>query len=197
MKEGWEGEGVRLTLTVQFSFSLSLFHAAKVVGDLFHDLLALALVSGGFVFYLTFGASGGPAWGKPTNHFFAHGPLKSKLFPGKWKNKVLVSALGVLAMLALLAYCCNATSFWRVAAVYGGPYLGLNAWLGIVTKLHHTDVDVPHLEGEEWNWVRGAFLTIDRPYYKIVDVLQVRRMRKTGVGGCWRGKNADLRFLFC
>ena len=91
-------------------------------------------------------------------------------------------------MLALLAYCCNATSFWRVAAVYGGPYLGLNAWLGIVTKLHHTDVDVPHLEGEEWNWVRGAFLTIDRPYYKIVDVLQVRRMRKTCVGGCWRGE---------
>ena len=75
-------------------------------------------------------------------------------------------------MLALLAYCCNATSFWRVAAVYGGPYLGLNAWLGIVTKLHHTDVDVPHLEGEEWNWVRGAFLTIDRPYYKIVDWVQ-------------------------
>ena len=64
----------------------------------------------------------------------------------------MVSALGVLAMLALLAYCCNATSFWRVAAVYGGPYLGLNAWLGIVTKLHHTDVDVPHLEGEEWNF---------------------------------------------
>ena len=48
----------------------------------------------------------------------------------------------------------------------------MNAWLGIVTLLHHTDVDVPHLE-EEWNYIPRRILTIDGPhYYKIVDWVQ-------------------------
>ena len=143
-----------------------------LVGDLVHDLLSLTLVSVGFVFYLTVGASGGPAYGL-SNHFWPVFPTESKLFPGKWKTKVILSAAGCLFMLGLLyAWSCVVDSKWPVIAVYYGPYLVLNAWLGIVTKLHHTDVDVPHLEGDEWNWVRGAFLTIDRPYYKIVDFLQ-------------------------
>lgn len=144
----------------------------KVIGDFAHDVLALFLVSVGFVFYLTFGASGGPAY-KPSNHFWPVVPFETKLFPGKWKKKVALSAAGVFGMLGLLyLWSCAAESSWPVIGVYWGPYLVLNAWLGIVTKLHHTDVDVPHLDGEEWTWVRGAFLTIDRPYYKIVDLVQ-------------------------
>ena len=165
-------------------------------GKLVHGLWSMWVVSTGWVLYLMFGASGGPAYGL-TNHFWPKGVFKTKLFPKKWHAKVIASGAAVIGVVAALAYWAKCTSFATVAAVYGGPWAIMNAWLGIVTLLHHTDVDVPHLEGEEWNWVRGAFLTIDRPYYKIVDVLQVRRMRKTGVGGCWRGKNADLRFLFC
>ncbi|UPR02829.1 fatty acid desaturase [Chloropicon primus] len=156
------------------SFAATM-HAIKefpLLGGLAHDLLSLTLVSVGFVFYLVFGASGGPAY-KPSNHFWPVAPFETKLFPGKWKRKVILSAMGVFGMMGLLyLWCAAEKSIWPVAAVYVGPYLGLNAWLGIVTKLHHTDVDVPHLEGDEWNWVRGAFLTIDRPYYKIVDILQ-------------------------
>jgi len=33
----------------------------------------------------------------------------------------------------------------------------------------HTDVDVPHLDDEAFSYMRGAFLTIDRPYPPLVD----------------------------
>lgn len=52
-------------------------------------------------------------------------------------------------------------------ALYGGPYLVINAWLVLYTWLQHTDVDVPHFEDDEHNFVRGALHTIDRPYDKV------------------------------
>ena len=148
-------------------------HALKErAGGPIHDAIALLLVSIGYIFYLLFGASGGPAYGA-TNHFWPVAPFETKLFPGKWKTKVLLSDVGIAAVLiSLYAWSVAAGSKWPVVAVYWGPYLVMNAWLGIVTKLHHTDVDVPHLDDEEWTWMRGAFLTIDRPYYKWVDFLQ-------------------------
>ena len=42
-------------------------------------------------------------------------------------------------------------------------------WLVLYTWLQHTDVDVPHFEGDDWNLVKGAFMTIDRPYGKVYD----------------------------
>ena len=33
----------------------------------------------------------------------------------------------------------------------------------------HTDVDIPHLSADEVSYMRGAFLTVDRPYGKIFD----------------------------
>merc|ERR1712003_253060 len=136
-------------------------------GTLVHGVWSSFVVMVGFVLYLLFGASGGPAYGL-TNHFWPKGIFKTKLFPKKWHAKVIASGAAVIGVIGALAYWAKCTSFWTVAAVYGGPYLILNAWLGVVTLLHHTDVDVPHLEGEEWSFIRGAFLTIDRPYYPIV-----------------------------
>lgn len=140
-------------------------------GTLVHGVWSSFVVMVGFVLYLLFGASGGPAYGL-TNHFWPKGIFKTKLFPKKWHAKVIASGAAVIGVIGALAYWAKCTSFWTVAAVYGGPYLILNAWLGVVTLLHHTDVDVPHLEGEEWSFIRGAFLTIDRPYYPIVDWVQ-------------------------
>lgn len=36
-------------------------------------------------------------------------------------------------------------------------------WLIVYTWLQHTDVDVPHLGEGDFSYMRGAFLTIDRP----------------------------------
>lgn len=40
----------------------------------------------------------------------------------------------------------------------------VNAWLVAYTWLQHTEVDVPHLSAEGHSFVKGAFLTVDRPY---------------------------------
>ena len=52
-------------------------------------------------------------------------------------------------------------------ALYGGPYLVINAWLVLYTWLQHTDTDVPHFTDDDHNFVKGAMHTIDRPYDKL------------------------------
>jgi omega-6 fatty acid desaturase (delta-12 desaturase) len=42
------------------------------------------------------------------------------------------------------------------------------------TWLQHTDVDVPHLDDQAFSYMRGAFLTIDRPYPPLIDWLHHR-----------------------
>jgi fatty acid desaturase len=64
-----------------------------------------------------------------------------------------------------------ASSPMTVAALYLGPYLCCNFWLVLYTWLQHTDVDVPHFEGDDWNLVKGGFMTIDRPYGPVLDFL--------------------------
>jgi len=52
-------------------------------------------------------------------------------------------------------------------ALYGGPYLVINAWLVLYTWLQHTDTDVPHFTDDDHSYVKGALHTIDRPYDKL------------------------------
>ena len=56
-------------------------------------------------------------------------------------------------------------------ALYFGPLLVVNCWLVIYTWLHHTETDVPHLSDESFTYLRGAFLTVDRNYGKLIDFL--------------------------
>ena len=118
----------------------------------------------GWPAYLLLGMTGGTARGV-TNHFipFQTSPT-AQLYPGKWKLKVLASDVGIAATIALLFLWARSepSGWWKVAAVYGGPYLGVNFWLVLYTWLQHTDVDVPHLAADQWTWEKGAFLTIDR-----------------------------------
>ena len=120
--------------------------------------------------YILFGYTGGPAYGV-TNHFWPGAPFSKALWPGKWAAKVVQSSAGVLAFVALLAWWASKAGAASVLALYGGPYLVINAWLVAYTWLQHTDVDVPHLAAEEFSYMRGAFLTIDRPYPKLIDWL--------------------------
>jgi fatty acid desaturase len=127
----------------------------------------------GWPVYLFTGASGGPARGW-TNHFWPTRPFSDALFPGKWRAKVWVSSVGVCAMLGLLGWWASSAGIATVLALYVGPYLVVNFWLVLYTWLQHTDVAVPHFEDDEWTWVKGAFMTIDRPYGVVLDFLHHR-----------------------
>jgi len=127
----------------------------------------------GWPSYILAGLTGGSAYGT-SNHFWPGKPFSPALWPGKWAAKVVQSAagvVGVLALLALWARRCGAATVW---AFYGGPYLVVNMWLIVYTWLQHTDVDVPHLGASEFSYMRGAFLTIDRPYPRLIDWLHHR-----------------------
>lgn len=128
----------------------------------------------GWPAYLVAGATGGTSRGV-TNHFWPFAPFETDLFPARWRAKVLASAVGVLAVVGLLAgWAVAAGSLVPVLALYVGPYLVCNAWLVAYTWLQHTNADIPHYDDEEWNYVRGAFCSVDRPYGPVFDFLHHR-----------------------
>lgn len=145
------------------------------VGDeAFAIVMMLVRFLFGWPLYLLIGASGGPKHGM-TNHFWPAKPFSAAMFPGKWRAKVWISDLGVLATLGVLGWWAYAAgSIVPVLALYIGPYLFVNFWLVLYTWLQHTDVDVPHFGDDEWSWVLGAFMTIDRPYGPVFDFLHHR-----------------------
>ena len=124
----------------------------------------------GWPLYLLTGVTGGPARGM-TNHFWPGWPFSAALFPGAWRRKVWLSDIGVVAVLGLLGWWTYSAGFLPVLAVYVGPYLVVNVWLVLYTWLQHTDVDIPHFDDEEWTWVKGAFMTVDRPYGGLLDFM--------------------------
>lgn len=112
------------------------------------NLITISLV--GFPLYLLAGYSGGPARGK-VSHFI----VPNELFPPRTYMKVHISTLGLLAVFYGLYLWAQATSFAEVLAIYVGPYLVVNAWLTLITLLHHTHTDVPHYDDRAWTWLKG------------------------------------------
>merc|ERR1719326_37955 len=122
----------------------------------------------GWPAYLLWGASGGPKYGT-SNHFVPRKPFNPVLWPGKWAKKVWQSDIGIVGVLAGLALWASKAGMASVMALYAGPLIFTNMWLVGYTWLQHTDVDIPHLTNDEFSYMRGAFLTVDRPYGPIFD----------------------------
>ena len=143
----------------------------KTIGD---EAFAIILITAnsliGWPLYLLTGATGGPVRGT-TNHFWPAWPFSTALFPGGWTRKVWLSDIGVLLTLCLLGWWTYCSGFLPVLALYIGPYLVVNFWLVLYTWLQHTDVDLPHFDDEDWTWVKGAFMTVDRPYGSVLNFL--------------------------
>lgn len=125
----------------------------------------------GWPVYLLIGSTGGPERGT-TNHFWPYRPFSKALFPARLNRRVLGSAAGVVAVVALLVgWAIAIRNPFLVLAVYVGPYLVVNAWLVTITLLQHTDAEVPHYDDADWSYVRGAFCSIDRRYGAVCDFL--------------------------
>ena len=128
----------------------------------------------GWPLYLLVGVAGGEAYGSPTSHFWQGAPFQNGqrlLFPDRFRPAMLLSNLGLGAMLLALAWACVQFSPLRVLAVYGLPYLVINAWLVAYTWLQHTDTDIPHFTDSTWTWAKGALQTVDRPYGPLLNLL--------------------------
>lgn len=154
----------RLVLVVKRRLGTGLFGGVSLVS---HLLL-------GWPLYLFFGVAGGSDYGTPTSHFWHGVPFRNgrrQLFPDSFRSSILLSNLGVLAMLAVLVLASVHWSPTRVLAVYGLPYLVINAWLVGYTWLQHTDLDIPHYASGDWTWARGALQTVDRPYGPLLNFL--------------------------
>ena len=163
------GDGIKEKAGGEKELVLSSLLGENLYGSL--QLVLHLLV--GWPAYLLAGQTGGPRYGT-SNHFWPIAPFSKKLWPSFWAKKVWISDLGVLFVFALLLYWGFNFGFLSVLTLYVAPLLVVNIWLVIYTWLHHTDTDVPHLSASEFSYMRGAFLSIDRPYGKILDFLHHR-----------------------
>ena len=124
----------------------------------------------GWPAYLLSGSTGGLSYGT-SNHFWPRKPFSKTLWPAVWAKKVWISDIGVAAVIIGLIILVIKHGIFPIIVMYVGPLLVVNCWLVIYTWLHHTDSDVPHLSNSEFSFMRGAFLSIDRPYGKIINFL--------------------------
>ena len=86
------------------------------------------------------------------------------LFSKQQRTGVILSDMGIIAMLALLEYTRQSCGLWNVMKYYGIPWILTNHWLAMGTFLQHTDPKIPHYRGSEWTFARGAAATVDRDF---------------------------------
>lgn len=114
----------------------------------------------GFPAYLLFNVSGQKAYPKWTNHFDPN----SVLFSKAQRNAVIISNIGIAAMVLGIIYASSLYGVSNVIKYYGFPSLEVSHWFIMITYLHHTDPTLPHYRSKEWNFQRGAAATIDRNF---------------------------------
>ncbi len=124
----------------------------------------------GWPAYLLSGSTGGIKYGT-SNHFWPRKPFSKALWSSGWAKKVWISDLGTALVIFIILKFILDYGILPVLGIYICPLLVVNCWLVVYTWLHHTDTDVPHLSNAEFTFIRGAFLTIDRPYGKVIDFL--------------------------
>ncbi len=161
-----KGNGVTEKVGGEKELHFSNFLGSKIYGIL---QLFLHLIFGWPAYLLT-GSTGGVKYGN-SNHFWPIKPFSKALWPSIWTKKVWISGIGVALTLLGIFYIILKVGLFPVIALYIGPLLVINCWLVVYTWLHHTDSDVPHLSNTEFSFMKGAFLSIDRPYGKILNFL--------------------------
>ncbi|PBK77234.1 hypothetical protein ARMSODRAFT_268585 [Armillaria solidipes] len=109
----------------------------------------------GWWVYLAKNTMGSKMYSPGTNHFDPDSPL----FKPEQRNAIIISDIGLVAMVLLLAYA-GPSFFFKYYLI---PYLLTNHWIVMFTYLHHSDPTIPHYRKAEWSFLRGAAATVDRP----------------------------------
>merc|ERR1711991_446794 len=103
--------------------------------------------------------------GQEADSFSSHFLSKSRIFNKDQRFWVTVSNWALVGWLGVLSIYINRMGAAHFVTRYLLPYMGVNFWLIFYTYMQHTDQRIPHYEPDEWNFVRGALCTIDRPYH--------------------------------
>ncbi len=139
----------------------------KVRGTLYRIKSILTLSLLGWPLYLFFNVSGSNAvahekWVNHFNPYCAYFRHQNGMF-----KKVIISDCGLIFWCYCLVKIYKLIGFYDITFYYFIPYLITNHWVVIITFLQHTNWDIPKFKGDEWEWLRGAFCTIDRDFGKI------------------------------
>jgi hypothetical protein len=86
------------------------------------------------------------------------------LFTEHQRNAVIISNIGIAAMIWGIKRAIFVYGTWAVVKMYLIPWLAVTHWFVMITYLHHTDPDLPHYRKNAWNFQRGAAATVDRPF---------------------------------
>ncbi|XP_058073409.1 delta(12)-acyl-lipid-desaturase [Magnolia sinica] len=120
--------------------------------------LAVSLTAG-WPLYLAFNVSG-RKYERFACHYDPYGPI----YGDRERLQILISDIGVLAVVYALFRIVSAYGLGWVVCVYGVPLLIVNGFLVLITYLQHTHPALPHYDSSEWDWLRGALATADRDY---------------------------------
>ena len=94
------------------------------------------------------------------NHFSPWSPL----FTEEQRPYIILSDIGIVLTIAGLSVLGFKYGTPAVAVLYLGPYLIVNMWLVLITKLQHTANDVPVYDETTFTWVKGQLCTVDRDF---------------------------------
>jgi omega-6 fatty acid desaturase (delta-12 desaturase) len=120
----------------------------------------------GWPLYLLFNVSG-RRYERPANHFNTHSPI----FADRERFFIFLSDISLLAVAGLLYRLYTAFGLTYLVKMYFIPLLIVNGFLVLITFLQHTHAALPHYDGTEWDWLRGALATMDRDYGVLNHVL--------------------------
>ncbi|KAF0908523.1 hypothetical protein E2562_025883 [Oryza meyeriana var. granulata] len=106
-------------------------------------LLAMQLTVG-WPMYLAFNTLG-----RRYPHFASHFDPSGPIYKGRERICIVISDIGILTVSFALYKLTAAFGFWWVMRIYGIPLLVVNAWVVVVTYLHHTHRALPHYDSSE------------------------------------------------
>ncbi|KAK0756365.1 hypothetical protein N5P37_011017 [Trichoderma harzianum] len=134
--------------------------AYQFVTLMFHQLFAWQV-------YLTFNISAGRgSLQKSANTMFgkSHFSPNSAVFRRSEAPWIALSDVGLGLTFFALYKLAGVVGTSTVLLAYAQPYFWVHHWLIAITYLHHTHMEVPHYQAENWTFVKGALATVDREF---------------------------------
>ncbi|KAF8861182.1 hypothetical protein BDZ45DRAFT_587299 [Acephala macrosclerotiorum] len=101
-----------------------------------------------------------PWWKR--SHFYVGGDGPN--FRPESTREILISDLGIGAMVLVLWGLVRVFGAWNVMLFYGFPWMWTNHWILTITYLQHTDTSIPYYPNKTWTFLRGAASTVDRDF---------------------------------